>query len=176
MASFLPPSSNVWDPIQIIAQIVAIQALFYVSLGLLQWMLVGPYVPHLEVNTMFDWRWVSFKNFQGWMVAVATLANALAAAAYLRFIIKRAKKCLDFAATCYLIHLVAVGAYSGLPSQAAWWVVLGSSLAVTAVLGEWLCMRLELAEIPLASLAGRRAVSGGSRTSGVVELSAVGAR
>ena len=33
--------SQVWDPVQIVAQIVAIQCLFYMSLGLIAWLLLG---------------------------------------------------------------------------------------------------------------------------------------
>lgn len=33
--------ATIWDPVLIIAQIVAIQCLFYVSLGLLLWVLLG---------------------------------------------------------------------------------------------------------------------------------------
>ena len=96
--------------------------------------------------------------------------------------VKRAKKCLDFAITCYFVHLVAVAAQSGFPTQGAWWVVVGTSVAATAVLGEWLCMRLELAEIPLNSVKSRRGGGGGSnggsglRTAGVAELTAVTVR
>lgn len=33
--------SQAWDPVQIIAQIVVLQALFYITLGMVSWMLVG---------------------------------------------------------------------------------------------------------------------------------------
>lgn len=93
--------------------------------------------------------------------------------------VKRAKKCLDFAATAYLLHFAAVCAYSGFPLQGAWWLIAGGCLAVAAVLGEWLCMRLELAEIPLGSLRERRGGGGSSnglRTTGVAELTSVATR
>ena len=33
--------AQVWDPVYIVAQIVVVQCLFYTSLGLLLWLLVG---------------------------------------------------------------------------------------------------------------------------------------
>jgi hypothetical protein len=34
--------------------------------------------------------------------------------------VERAKKCLDFAATCYIWHLIFVWHYSGWPSSVTW--------------------------------------------------------
>ena len=120
-----------WDPVAITAQIVALQCLYYLSLGLLYKLIVGecagnnhaagrsrqrphtaalparrqpplfpartpatcrlppagPYVPSLTLYHFFDWRWVSFRSFQGWMVCVAAFTNAAIAALYLRFLV-----------------------------------------------------------------------------------------
>lgn len=151
----------------------------------------APYVPELTLHHFFDWRWVSFASFRGWMVSVATFANALLAAFYLRLIVsapglfefpsapecgssatwlasalpaaplrtllprlpaqragspcwpfcpsyiwlpalpcpdlpftcvqvQRAKKCLDFAGTLMLLHLIAVTCFSGFPKRLPW--------------------------------------------------------
>lgn len=50
-------------------------------------MTTAPYVPGLTLYHFFDWRWVSFSSFQGWMVAMAGLMNAVVAAVYLRLIV-----------------------------------------------------------------------------------------
>ena len=71
--------------------------------------------------------------------------------AYLLLIVERAKKCLDFTVTMYIIHLFICLIYGGLPSSIAWWVVNGIGAATMAVLGEWLCIRRELREIPTRS-------------------------
>ena len=120
-----------WDPVAISAQIVALQCLYYLSLGLLYKLIVGwcwrsqqagprainpphtlplppplcqppparalparlaclpagPYVPSLTLYHFFDWHWVTFSSFQGWMVCLAALTNAAIAAVYLRFIV-----------------------------------------------------------------------------------------
>ncbi|GAB4817788.1 hypothetical protein N2152v2_004834 [Parachlorella kessleri] len=144
--------ATVWSPTLIIAQIIAVQCAFYACLGLLAWLLVGSYVPKLTLHQFFDWRWISFRSFTGWMLVVTNVCTAFAAAVALRIVVERSKKCLDFAATLYLIHLLVVWIYSGFPKEFAWWLVNGTGLAVTAVLGEYLCMQKELQEIPISSI------------------------
>ncbi|PPD92908.1 hypothetical protein GOBAR_DD10153 [Gossypium barbadense] len=58
------------------------------------------------------------------------------------------KKCLDFSATLYIIHLFICLAYGGWPSSVTWWVVNGTGVTVMALLGEYLCIKRELREIP----------------------------
>jgi hypothetical protein len=43
----------------------------------------GPYVSHLTLHHVFDWRLANFHSFTGWMTIVANLFNALAASVYL---------------------------------------------------------------------------------------------
>lgn len=147
--------SSLWDPVLILAQIITIQCLFYVSQGLLLWLLLGPYVVKLNMHHFFDWQWVSFHSFNGWMIVVANLLNGLAAAGYLVFIVERAKKCLDFAATAYIINFIGVCVYSGFPRNFEWWLVNILGLTIMAMLGEWLCLQRELREIPVGSLRAR---------------------
>lgn len=65
------------------------------------------------------------------------------------YLIERAKKCLDFSATLYIIHLFICIVYGGWPSSITWWIVNGTGIAVMALLGEYLCIRRELREIPI---------------------------
>lgn len=73
-------------------------------------------------------------------------------AGILLYLIERAKKCLDFSATVYIIHLFICILYGGWPSSITWWVVNGTSLALMALLGEWLCVKRELRDIPLTRI------------------------
>ena len=43
---------------------------------------------------------------------------------YLAVQVERAKKCLDFAATCYVLHLAIVSMVGGLPRTPTWRVPL----------------------------------------------------
>jgi hypothetical protein len=66
-------------------------------------------------------------------------------------LIERAKKCLDFSATVYIVHLFICIIYGGWPTSLTWWVVNGTGIAVMALLGEYLCIRRELREIPITT-------------------------
>ncbi len=165
-----------WDPWRIVAQIVAVQCIYYLSLGLLLAILVGPYAPATPA-LLFDWRASALGAFEGWAVAGAFLLAAAAAGGALRLVVQRAKRCLDFAATLHLLHLLIVAARSGFPARLGWWALTGAGLAATATLGEWLCIQQELREIPLASIPRPAAGAGGAGGSGSgragVELSSV---
>ncbi|KAH9615447.1 hypothetical protein KSS87_021362 [Heliosperma pusillum] len=69
--------------------------------------------------------------------------------AFLVYIIERAKKCLDFSATIYIVHLFICIMYGGWPSSFTWWIVNIAGLAIMALLGEYLCIRRELQDIPI---------------------------
>lgn len=144
--------SAVWDPTLIIAQIIAVQCCYWASLGMLIWLLVGPYVPKVTIYQFFDWRWISFHSFTGWMLVTANFCSAFSAAIALRVVVERAKKCLDFAVTLYMLHLAVVSFYSGFPRDFQWWLVNGASLTLTAVMGEWLCIQKEMQDIPISSI------------------------
>ena len=90
--------------------------------------------------------------------------NSLAASGFLCLLVERAKKCLDFAVTLYLIHFCICFGFSGFPAEMNWWLVNIFSLVLTAVLGEWLCMRREMRDIPLGGLAARGRGGGGAGT------------
>ncbi|MBA0580109.1 hypothetical protein Gorai_022341 [Gossypium raimondii] len=68
---------------------------------------------------------------------------------YMLYLIEREKKCLDFAATLYIIYLSICTIYGGWPSSVTWWVVNVTGFAVMALLGEYLCIRREMREIPI---------------------------
>uniref|UniRef100_A0A453EZR0 Uncharacterized protein n=1 Tax=Aegilops tauschii subsp. strangulata TaxID=200361 RepID=A0A453EZR0_AEGTS len=77
--------------------------------------------------------------------------NALhrSSAGFMFYVIERAKKCLDFAATLYIIHLFICIIYGGWPASGTWWVVNIVGLAIMSLLGEYLCIRRELKDIPV---------------------------
>lgn len=51
-------------------------------------------------------------------------------------IVERAKKCLDFTTTLYIVHLGICSFYDGVPQNWEWWVLQMASLALMVVLGE----------------------------------------
>jgi protein SYS1 len=88
-------------------------------------------------------------NFANVMVCVAFVLSAVVCAIGLRVIVARAKKCWDFGATVYILHLMATCGWSGFPLAWSWWVVMLSCTAITILLGELLCVRYEMADIPI---------------------------
>lgn len=141
--------AGVWDPWLIVAQIVCLQCLYYVTLGILLSILVGSRVSRMSLLYFFDYSALTTSTVTGWFAIASFLLSAIAGAAYMLHLVKRSKKCLDFSATLYLIHLFICIVYGGWPSSITWWIVNGTGFAVMALLGKLLCVRQELQEIPI---------------------------
>ena len=67
-------------------------------------------------------------------------------------IVEKSKKCLDFSFTLFIVHLLIVCAYDGFPSTWDWWIVHICSMITMVLLGEYLCARREMEDIPLLQL------------------------
>ena len=152
MSSFRPALD--FDPTLIVGQIAALQSLLYISLGV--WMLVlnglaGRSVTTIGLELFFSYRSIRLSYTGGWISFAAFFLNALAGGCFLCIIVERAKKCLDFASTAHFVHLCFCTMYDGLPSSWEWWAVNFMSLIVMSLLGEYLCMRREMRDIPLFS-------------------------
>lgn len=139
----------VWDPWLIVAQIVCLQCLYYLTLSLFLAFLVGIRISKMSIFYLFDYAAVTTSTVTGWCVIVSFLLTSLAGAGYLLYLIERTKKCLDFSATLYIIHLFICTVYGGWPSSFTWWIVNIVGLAVMDFLGEHLCMSRERREIPI---------------------------
>jgi len=55
----------------------------------------------------------------------------------------------------FAIHLVLCSAYGGIPHCVTWWVMNIACLVVMVLLGEYLCLRSELAAIPVTGSSGK---------------------
>nr|CAH0104139.1 unnamed protein product [Daphnia galeata] len=141
----------VWDPPLIISQIVAVQCIMYVSLGLWIIVLLNFIAGHpVSIDYIFKYQEVNVKDVSGRLVVACFLLNSLISATSLWAIVQRTKLCLDFSATAFFLHLVASLIYnSGWPYSASWWVLQFSCVTITCVLAEFLCMRSEMKSIPL---------------------------
>ncbi|XP_027344416.1 protein SYS1 homolog isoform X2 [Abrus precatorius] len=139
----------VWDPWLIVAQIVCLQCLYYITLGFLLFILVGTRDSRMSLVYFFDFVTITTSTITGWCVIASFLLTSFAGAVYMLYLIQRAKKCLDFSATLYIVHLFICIVYGGWPSSLTWWVVNVTGIAVMALLGEYLCIRRELREIPI---------------------------
>ena len=142
-----------FDPLYILAQIVAVQCLYYLGLGTALFVCVGPFVPtSLTTSLIFDYRAITVQTSVGVLTIVSFLAAGALGSVVLLVVVERAKKCLDHAVTCFLVHLLMSSASFGFPRRADWWMLHVVLVAVMAVLGEWLCIQKEMREIPIGSL------------------------
>ncbi|OWF48061.1 protein SYS1 homolog [Mizuhopecten yessoensis] len=143
--------SNVWDPVLIIAQIVAMQSQFYLLLGIWSYIMnmIGKFDSSLDqVFTQTD---IDVLEDSGRLNVIAFLLNSLTSALALWFIVQRTKLCLDFSVTAHLLHFLGCLIYnSHIPSTLPWWIINVISIALMTVTGEFLCMRTEMKAIPLS--------------------------
>ncbi|XP_068721637.1 protein SYS1 homolog isoform X1 [Montipora capricornis] len=166
--------SYVWDPSLIISQIAAIQCVFYLFLAF--WILLVDFWTGStrSLDQFFRPKELEFSSFKGKVTMAAFCLNALTGsitttptedgppvtdhnnicweivAGGLWVIVRRAKQCLDFAATAHFIHLIICAIYSGFPSTLTWWLLNITCMALMAVIGEFACMRTELKAIPVS--------------------------
>ncbi|XP_019365358.1 PREDICTED: protein SYS1 homolog [Crocodylus porosus] len=144
--------SYVWDPALIVAQMALMQAVYYGALGL--WLALvdalvrsGP-----SLDQVFSYEVLGFSATPGRLAVMAFVLNALTCALGLLYFIRRGKQCLDFTVTVHFFHLLGCWIYnSHFPTTLTWWLVHIVCTALMAVIGEYLCMRTELKEIPLNS-------------------------
>ena len=152
MSAFRPAPD--FDPALIVSQITALQTLLYLDLGV--WMLLlnalaGRPASTVGLELFFSFHSIRLSYTGGWISIAAFFFNALAGGCFLCIIVERARKCLDFSVTAHCVHLFCCVLYDGWPSSWEWWVVNAMSLIVMSLLGEYLCMRNEMREIPLFS-------------------------
>ena len=157
---FFSPSN--FDPQLIIGQITAMQTLLYVALG--AWLLLlnglaGRPATSVGLEQIFSFRALRHDTTGGIIALAAFFINSLAGGVFLCVIVERAKKCLDFAATAHVLHLLGCTLYDGFPESWEWWIVMILNLVVMAVLGEYLCMRREMQDIPIIGRLGKSRVS-----------------
>lgn len=86
----------------------------------------------------------------GRSVILSFVLNAFIGALILRFVVGRTKLCLDFSCTYHFIHLMVCWIYNGaFPSTFSWWFLNAACATLMCVFGEFLCLKIELKEIPV---------------------------
>ena len=139
--------ANVFDPKLVIAQIIAMQCLSYLSLSALIWLFHELFATPFTLDQIFDYRSVGWDTPSSAAASAAILLNSLLIGVQMSFIVERAKKCLDFAFTLYFIHFLASWKIAGFPLDWRWWGVHIVAMILSSICGEFLCMKKELQEI-----------------------------
>ena len=140
------------DPLLICLEIAALQCLYYALLGAYFICCHLLYGLPLSMDRFFSTgQKFDFETTSAGLEVLGVLVGGLAGAGLLAIVVEKSRKCLDFAVTMHACHLAACLAYSELePPHWTWWLCHGSALVVMIVLGEYLCSRRELQDIPLA--------------------------
>ena len=134
-----------WDPPLILAQIAAVQACFYATLGALLAAGARAFGGAASLGLVF-----SFRALDAWQVVPAFLLNSLAMAGILWFVVGRARQCWDFAVTAHTIHFVACCLYAGFPAYWTWWLLNVACATIMTLCGEYLCMKFDMQEIQMS--------------------------
>ncbi|KAJ1460587.1 integral membrane protein S linking to the trans Golgi network-domain-containing protein [Pelagophyceae sp. CCMP2097] len=141
------------DAVLIVLQMISLQCLFYAGTGA---MLATAHVlfgTSLSLDAIFSTclkpRWA----VTGSHVDVGVvLASGVVGAALLGSVVEKSRKCLDFSLTLYAVHATACLAYSSFNAPTGvWWITHICALIVMIVLGEYVCSRRELRDIPLVA-------------------------
>mmetsp|Transcript_2402 Transcript_2402/g.3999 ORF Transcript_2402/g.3999 Transcript_2402/m.3999 type:complete len:151 (-) Transcript_2402:74-526(-) len=138
-----------FDPLLISLQIVALQCFHYLAMGTVLGIFHAVFDINVSMDHFFTARFINFTTTTGFLATAAAILTGIAGAYLLSLIVEKAKKCVDFTFTLYLIHILVCCFYFQFPLEWEWWAANVLSSVVMASLGEYLCSRNELEDIPL---------------------------
>lgn len=139
---------SVFDPLVTVSQIALVQSTFYLSTGVLFMFMDVLFGFPSTLSQILDWSLVNSYTTFGWILFTVGLINSSINTITILLVVKRAKKCLDFACTTYFLHLVIAWLYTGLfPNSIFYWIYLVSCTSILSAGSEYLCMNQELEPI-----------------------------
>ncbi|KAJ8975207.1 hypothetical protein NQ317_000205 [Molorchus minor] len=113
-----------WDPWLIISQIISIQCILYVTLGLTLALLGSIIGDTRTLDHIFEYHEIQVRDVGGRIVISSFVINSLCGALALWYIVQRTKQCMDFSSTWHVIHLVICWLYNGqFPTTFSWWAL-----------------------------------------------------
>lgn len=97
------------------------------------------------------YKYQSLSSIDGIQNMLFLFIVSIAMALSFVFIVQRAKLCLDFGVTVGILHFIVGLLYNdgSLPPNLEFYFIHLSSVGIMVLLGEYLCSRIELQEIPL---------------------------
>jgi hypothetical protein len=115
-------SSNPFDPVFIVYQIICIQCFYYLAMGTLLGMCHAIFDINVSLDHFFTSKYINFFSFNGWLENFCIIGAGLIGcvliihlyvfscfshrAYLLSIIIEKSKKCVDFTFTLYFFHIV----------------------------------------------------------------------
>ncbi|CAG8846008.1 1466_t:CDS:2, partial [Gigaspora margarita] len=136
--------TTVWDPILIISQIIALQALYYTSISIITLFTLLLTGKDITLDHLLDYREFRADTVLGWTIGFAWIANSV------------------------------VGYYSGqLPTTFIWWALNVITCCIMIFGGELYCMRKEMEPILLNEDSGEgSSTTGANNVSAKTKISA----
>jgi len=131
-------------------QIVALQLAYYafLSFSLLVSNVIFGYRSHL--GQIFSPEAIEVDKTYSTVTIVANFLNIVFFVFAQAYIVEKANKCLDFSVTTFFFHFIFTCSVYGFPNSVDWWFVHAILVTCTVFLAEFVCMRLETAEIKLS--------------------------
>jgi len=142
-------SSSQFHPKLITSQIIALQSIHYLILSILIQVNHILFGSTITIDRIFTADYINIWSAEGWVDGGAILLSSILGSVVLAIVVEKSKKCLDFAVTLFIIHLLLCSMYNGFPASFDWWIIHVLGLIILVLLGECLCSKVELRDIPL---------------------------
>ena len=125
-------------PLLIITQILTNQCWFYAI-----WMnihLLSCFVLKMDTNLSLSFFFTDYEfslvDFHFYLIVVELALTCCIMVPIIVYIAERAKKCLDFCSTVFILHLVVCFVVNGLPRRAYWWITMFVCMVAMTLLSE----------------------------------------
>ena len=139
-----------FDPINIIMQIVSLEFLYYTSLSLmiLFFDFIVGYRSHM--GQLFSPSSFDLTLDYSYTTVLANFANIVLVVTALAYVVEKANRCFDFCLTIFFLHLILTWSIYKFPVTLTWWATHAALITITVLASEYVCLRLETAEIKLS--------------------------
>lgn len=146
--------NEAFDPTFITWQIICLQSSIYCVFGILLGVIShGIYGESVGLGHLFDFDRLTFRDGQATANSILWLISGLFGGFCVYRIVERVKKCLDFTVTFYFIHMIFSIAYKrSFPRDWQSWLVTVLAATLMDVVGEWLCMNMEMQDIRIEDI------------------------
>ncbi|KAF9927166.1 hypothetical protein FBU30_003446 [Linnemannia zychae] len=151
-----------WDPVLILSQIACLQAIWYISISTIVYVLYKFSGIDITLDAILNYREIRVDTAEGMLLGLAWLLNSVVGVFLLLKIVTRARLVLDFSLTLLLYHLLLVTLYSDhIPSTFLWWALNGTTCGIMIFGGEYVCMQQEMEPIILGGSGASQSNQGG---------------
>ncbi len=138
-----------FDPVLIIYQILCIQTLYY-TLYCLFLSLFSIFSETRHLSFIFNSDATANLNITALLILISTHFFHCYT---ILLIVGKAKSCLDFLVTNFIIHFIICCYEYGLPKSSVWWLINALIWCGTVLWAEYICMKNEMAPIAIAASA-----------------------